>query len=157
MIARARAWFDGRSRREKWMILAMLALLGVTIVWVVVLPIDDALSSARRANADAAVRLAQTRARVDAVKALRRARPEAPAAPLDALVRESASAAGFALESVTPDGTKLRVHLNSARGGALLAWLGGLEDQGVIVDQLNVTDAGNHNVAADITFRKMAS
>ncbi len=157
MIARFRTWFDGRSRREKWMILAMLALLGVTLVWAVVLPIDDALSSARRRNADAAVRLAQTRAQVDAVKAVRRARPEAPATPLDTLVRESASAAGFALDSVAADGGKLRVHLNAARGGALLGWLGDLEAQGVIVDQLNVTDAGNRTVAADITFRKMAS
>lgn len=157
MIARAKIWFDGRSKREKWMILAMLALLGVTIVWAVVLPIDDALSSARRRNADAAIRLAQTRAQVDAVKALRRARPEAPATPLDTLVRESASAAGFALDSATADGAKLRVHLNSARGGALLAWLGGLEEQGVIVEQVSVTDAGNRNVAADIIFRKMAS
>lgn len=157
MIARFRAWFDGRSRREKWMILVMLALLGVTIVWGIIRPIDEALSSARRANADAAVRLARTQAQVGAVKALRRARPEAPTMPLDALVRESASAAGFALDSVAADGAKLRVHLNSARGGALLAWLGGLEEQGVIVDQLNVTDAGNRNVAADITFRKMAS
>ncbi len=157
MIARARAWFDGRSRREKWMILVMLALLGVTLVWGIVLPIDDALSSARRRNADAAVRLAQTRAQVDAVKALRRARPEPPAAPLDTLVRESASAAGFALDSVTPDGPRLRVRINAARGGALLAWLGGIEEQGVVVDQINVTDAGNRTVAADITFRKMAS
>ena len=157
MIVRFRTWFDGRSRREKWMILVMLALFGVTIAWGIIRPIDEALSSARRANADAAVRLAQTRAQVDAVKALRRARPEAPTTPLDTLVRESASAAGFALDSVAADGGKLRVHLNSARGGALLAWLGGLEDQGVIVDQLNVTDGGNHNVAADITFRKMAS
>ncbi|QDZ07739.1 type II secretion system protein M [Sphingomonas panacisoli] len=157
MIARFRTWFDGRSRREKWMILVMLALLGVTLVWVLVLPIDDALSSARRRNADAAIRLAQTRAQVEAVKTVRRARPEAPTTPLDALVRESASAAGFALDSVAADGAKLRVHLNSARGGALLGWLGDLEGQGVIVDQLNVTDAGNHNVAADITFRKMAS
>ena len=156
MIARFRTWFDGLSRREKWLILVMIGLFGVTLAWGVIRPIDEALSSARRANADAAVRLAQTRAQVDAVKALRRARPEAPATALDALVRESAAAAGFALDTVTTDGAKLRVHLNSARGGALLAWLGGLEEQGVIVDQLNVTDAGNHNVAADITLRKMA-
>lgn len=157
MIARFRTWFDGRSRREKWMILVMLALLGVTLVWAIVLPIDDALSSAQRRNADAAIRLAQTRAQVDAVKAVRRARPEPPATPLDTLVRESASAAGFALDSVAADGARLRVHLNSARGGALLGWLGEMEGQGVIVDQLNVTDAGNRNVSADITFRKMAS
>lgn len=156
MIARFKTWFDGRSRREKWMILFMLALLGITAVWIIVLPIDEALSSARRRNADAAIRLAQTRGQVDAVRALRRARPEALAEPIDAVVRQSASNAGFALDSVVADGTKLRVHLASARGGALLGWLGALEGQGVLVDQLNVTDAGNHNVAADITFRMMA-
>ena len=156
MIARAKTWFDARSRREKWMILAMLALVGVTAAWIVVLPIDDALSAARRRNADAAIRLAQTRGQVAAVRALRRARPEASATPLDALVRQSASDAGFALDSVAADGAKLRVRLNSARGGALLGWLGALEGQGVLVDRLNVTDAGNRNVAADITFRMTA-
>lgn len=156
MIARLKTWFDGRSRREKWMILSMLALLGVTAVWIIVLPIDEALSSARRRNTDAAIRLAQTRGQIDAVRALRRARPEVPADPIDAIVRQSASNAGFALDSVAADGNKLRVHLASARGGALLGWLGELERQGVLVDQLNVTDAGNHNVAADITFRMMA-
>ncbi|THD36961.1 MAG: type II secretion system protein M [Sphingomonas sp.] len=156
MIARFRTWFDGRSRREKWMILVMLALLGVTIVWLVVLPIDDALSSARRRNADAAIQLAQTRGQVDAVRALRRTRPVVLADPIDLVVRQSASNAGFALDSVAADGAKLRVHIASARGGALLGWLGELEGQGVLVDQLSVTDAGNHNVAADITFRMMA-
>jgi general secretion pathway protein M len=156
MIARLKTWFDGRSRREKWLILSMLALLGVTAAWIIVLPIDEALSSARRRNADAAIRLAQTRGQVDAVRALRRARPEALAEPLDAIVRQSGSAAGFALDSVSTDGNKLRVHINSARGGALLAWLGELEGQGVLVDQLSVTDAGSHNVAAEITFRMMA-
>lgn len=156
MIAQLRAWFDGRSRREKWMILAMLALLGVTVVWIVVLPIDDALSAARRRNMDAAIRLAQTRGQVDAVRAVRRSRPEVSTTPLDALVRQSASTAGFALDTVAADGAKLRVHLNSARGGALLGWLGDLEGRGVLVDQLNVTDAGNRTVAADITFRMMA-
>lgn len=156
MIARLKTWFDGRSRREKWMILFMLALLAVTAVWIIVLPIDEALSSARRRNVDAAIRLAQTRGQVDAVKALRRARPEVLADPIDAIVRQSASSAGFALDSVAVDGVRLRVHLNSARGGALLAWLGELEEKGVLVDQLNVTDAGSHTVAADITFRMMA-
>lgn len=156
MIVRLKSWFDGRSQREKWLILVMLALFAVTLAWGVIRPIDEALSSARRANADAATRLAETRAQVDAVKAVRHARPEPPAMPIDTLVRESAASAGFALDSVAADGPRLRIHLNSARGGALLAWLGDLEAQGVLVDHLAVTDAGNRNVAADITFRKMA-
>ncbi|HEX4693964.1 type II secretion system protein GspM [Sphingomonas sp.] len=156
MTAQLKSWFDGRSRREKWLILAMLALLGLTIVWGVIRPLDEALSSARRRNADAAVRLAQTREQVAAVRAIRRALPEVVAEPIDAIVRQSASSAGFSLDSVAADGAKLRVHINSARGGALLAWLGDLEARGVLVEQASVTDAGNHNVAADITFRMMA-
>ncbi len=155
MTARLMAWFDGRSRREKWMILAMLALFGVALIFGIVRPVDEALSSARRRNADAAIRLAQTRAQLDALKVLRRSRPDRLAGPLDAVVRQSADTAGFSLDSVSPDGNRLRVHIGSARGGALLAWLGGLDEQGVLVDDLNVTDNGQRAVSADITFREM--
>ncbi|MBN8807714.1 MAG: type II secretion system protein M [Sphingomonas sp.] len=153
MIATFRPWFDGRSRREKWLILAMIGLAAVTLVWGLSRPIAEALSSARQRNADAAIRLAQTRAQVDAVRALRRTRPEAAAGPIEAIVRQSAGAAGLTLDSVAPEGAKLHVHINSARGGALLAWIGGLEGQGVLVDRLAITDSGNRTVAADITFR----
>ena len=156
MIAQLRTWFDGRSVREKWMILAMLALLAITIVWGVALPLSAALSSARERSNDAAIRLAQTQAEVDAVKALRRSRPAAPAGQIDAIVRQSAASAGFSLDSVTPDGNRLRVHINSARGGALLGWLGDLETQGVLVDELNASDNGNRAVSADITFKAMS-
>jgi general secretion pathway protein M len=156
MIERLTTWFGGRSQREKWMILAMLALLAVTIVWGVALPLADALSSARQRTNDAALRLAQTRADVDAVKALRRARPAAPAGRIEEIVRQSAGQAGFTLDSVAPDSGRLRVHVNSARGGALLAWLGDLEAQGVLVDELNASDNGNRAVSADITFKAMA-
>lgn len=157
MIARFRRWFDGRSRREKWLILAMLALFAVALAWGLARPIDEALSSARQRNADAAIRLAQTRAQVDAVRGIRRVRPEAAAGPIDAIVRQSAAGAGLTLDAVAPDGAKLRVHVASARGGALLAWIGGLEGQGVLVDRLTISDRGNRTVAADIVFRMAAS
>ncbi len=156
MIAQLRTWFDTRSSREKWLILLMIGLMAVALIWGIARPVDEALSSARRRNADAAIRLAQTEAQVEAVKAIRKARPEAPAGALDAIVRTSGAAAGFTLDSVTPDGTRLRVHINSARGGALLAWLSSLEAQGVLIDQADITDAGNSTVAANLVFRVMA-
>jgi general secretion pathway protein M len=155
MTARLTTWFSGRSRREKWMILAMLALFGVALIVGIARPVDEALSSARRRNADAAIRLAQTEAQLDALKVLRRTRPDRLAGSLDAVVRQSADSAGFSLDSVTPDGNRLRVHIGSAKGGAMLAWLSGLEEQGVLVDDLNVTDNGQRAVSADITFRAM--
>jgi general secretion pathway protein M len=156
MTERLASWFNGRSRREKWMILAMLALLGVALVFGISRPVEEALSSARRRNADAAIRLAQTEGQLDALKVLRRTRPERLAGSLEAIVRQSADSAGFSLDSVAPDGNRLRVHIGSAKGGALLSWLGGLEEQGVLVDDLNVTDNGQRAVSADITFRAMA-
>jgi general secretion pathway protein M len=157
MIERFRIWFDGRSRREKWLVLVMLGLLAVTLVWGLSRPIDEALSSARQRNADSAIRLAQTRAQVEAVRTLRRIRPQNAAGPIEAIVRQSATAAGLTLDSVIADGAGLRVHINSARGGALLSWIGGLEGQGVLVDRLSITDSGNRTVAADISFRMAAS
>jgi general secretion pathway protein M len=157
MIARFRTWFDGRSVREKWMVLAMLALLAITIVWGVTRPLGEALSSARERNNDAGVRLAQTQGQVDAVKALRRGRPTAAAGPIEDVVRQSAATAGFTLDAVTPDGPRLKVHINSARGGALLAWLGDLEAQGVLVDDLNASDNGSQAVSADISFKRVAA
>jgi general secretion pathway protein M len=155
MTARLMTWFNGRSGREKWMVLAMLALFGVALIVGIARPVDEALSSARRHNADAALRLAQTQAQLDALKVLRRIRPDRLAGSLDAVVRQSADSAGFSLDTVSPDGNRLRVHIGSAKGGALLAWLGGLEEQGVLVDDLNVTDNGQRAVSADITFRAM--
>lgn len=156
MNAAIRTWFDARSVRERVMVLVMLALLVIVVIWGTVVPLSEALSSARQRNADVAVRLARTQAQVDAVKALRRSRSAAPAGPIDETVRQTAAAAGFTLDSVAPDGNRVRVHINSARGGALMAWLAALEAQGVLVDDLNASDNGNRAVGADITFRAAA-
>ena len=52
-----RAWFAGRSLRERRLILVMVALLAVTIVWgLVIRPVRDGLSSTRERYADAVVR-----------------------------------------------------------------------------------------------------
>lgn len=155
MSAAIKTWFDARSVRERVMILVMLALFVVVVIWGTVVPLGEALSSARQRNADAAVRLARTQMQVDAVNALRRMHT-APAGAIDETVRQTAAAAGFTLDSVSPDGNRVRVHINSARGGALMAWLASLETQGVLVDELNASDNGNRAVAADITFRAAA-
>lgn len=152
MIARAKLWFMTLSQREKWLILGALALFGVVLVWLVVLPIDDALSAARQRHADAVVRLAETRGQIDAIKRARRGGGVLPG-PLDAIIRERAQAGGLALESVVPEGNRLRIHIASAKGGALLGWLGELEASGVLVDRLDITNNGDQSVAADITLR----
>ena len=70
MTSSLRTWFEGRSLRERRLILAMLALAALTLVWAaVVRPVRDGLASARERHADAVIRLAETETAVDAIRA----------------------------------------------------------------------------------------
>jgi general secretion pathway protein M len=155
MIERLKLWFAERSLREKRLVLAMAALAGLTLIWAVIIrPISDGLSSTRERHADAVIRLAQTQARVAAVTALQRHRPAPIQASLDAVIRERANDAGFALASVTPQGQdRVQISIASARPSALFGWIAGLEDAGILVDSLGTTDNGDKTVSAQITLK----
>ena len=150
-----RAWFDARSLREKRLILAMLGLAALTLAWAaIILPVSDGLNASRERHDDAVVRLADTEARVEALAALRRARPPATAGGLDAAIRASADAAGLPLETLNQLGpARVQVGLGSARAGALMAWTASLERQGLLVDSAQLTNNGDQTVAARLTLR----
>lgn len=148
-----RAWFAGRSLRERRMILVMLALLAVTIVWAgVIRPVRDGLASARDRHADAVMRLGETQNAVDALKANRRIRPLTGS--LADVVRAEATAAGFTIGTLDQQGAG-RVHLTiqSGRGPALSAWLARLERLGILVEAATLRDTGNGTLAADLVVR----
>jgi general secretion pathway protein M len=153
-----RLWFDGRSLREKRLLLAMLALAALTLVWAgIVLPVTDGLSSSRQRLGDAVVRLGETEARVDALAALARARPAALPGGLDAELRRRADAAGFTLGTLNQLGPgRVQIGIASARGGALMAWVASLESAGILVESMRLTDGGDHTVAAQMTLRARA-
>ena len=155
MSDRIRLWFNGRSLREKRMILVMLALLVVTVIWgLIIRPVGDGLSAARERHVPVVLLLADTRDRAEAIRALRRGGAGPVSGPLDAAVRQSADAAGFALATLDPaDGGAVRFTITSARGGALLAWLTQLEASGVVVDQLVTANNGDRTVSAQVTVR----
>lgn len=156
---RLRAWFDGRSLREKRLVLAMAALAVLVLVWTaVLLPIGDGLAAARDRQAAAVLLLAQTEARVAALKALERDPPPALGAPLDGVIRARADAAGFALASVTAQGPdRIQIAIASARPGALTAWIAGLEDDGILIDTLNMTDNGDRTVSVQMSLKTRAA
>lgn len=89
-----RPWFEGRSLRERRMILVMLGLLALTILWGgIIRPVRDGLSSARERHADAVVRLAATQSELAAIKGAGRLVPLTGS--LADAVRLRADAAGF--------------------------------------------------------------
>ena len=69
-------------------------------------------------------------------------------------MRERANEAGFALGSVTAQGTdRVQISIPSAKPGALFAWIAGLEDSGILIDQLSTGNNGDQTVSAQITLK----
>ncbi len=152
-----RTWFDARSKREQRLLLAMVALAIVTAVWgLVVRPFGDAMASARERHAAAVIRLGQTRADLDALRAIRAGRPLT--GTLADAVRAYAEQAGFTVASLDPDGAGgLRVAIPSARGNAMVGWLARLERAGIVVDAATLADNGDRTVSARLVLRARAS
>lgn len=154
-----KTWFDGRSLREKRMLLVMMALAVLTLVWgAIIRPVGDGLSSARERHASAVTRLGETQAQVAVLRDLQRRRPPPLTGTLADVVRAQADQAGFALASLDPDGAdRLRVGIPSAKPAALARWLARLERTGILVDAATMTNNGNRTVAATLTLKARAS
>lgn len=155
MIGAMRRWFAALTLREKRLVLVAAALAVITLVWFgIIRPIGDGLSSARSRYNGAVGRLADTRAQMQALTSLQADRPPPLAVPIDIAVRDRANIAGFALNSVTPQGSAaVQVTITAARPAALFGWIADLESSGVIVDTITTTDNGDQTVAATITFK----
>jgi general secretion pathway protein M len=156
MIAALKAWFDGRTLRERRMLLVMAAAIALTIIWFgIFLPVSDGLSSSRTRLNDAVARLGNAEAELDAIKTLQQHRPQPIPGPLDDYVRESAGDAGFALSNVAPQGDgRVQIAIPTARPGALFGWLTDLEGAGVVVASIDVSNNGDQTVAAQMTLMK---
>ena len=150
-------WFEGRSTREKRLLLVMAALMVVTLLWGGILrPLGDGLSSARERHADAVIRLGEAQAIADELRQRRR-RP-ALSGTLADTIRLSAEQAGFTLSGLTEDGPgRVRAQIASARAAALTPWLARLERGGVLVDQATLTDNGDRTLGVALVLRARVS
>jgi general secretion pathway protein M len=159
MIEQFKTWYGDRSLREKRMLIVMAALAVLTLVWAgIVRPLGDGLSSARERHMDAVIRLAETQGRVRAVATLQRDRAAPLNAPLDAVIRDRANEAGFALASVAPQGQNgVQIAIASARPGALFGWIARLESAGILVDALSTTDNGDKTLSVQMTLKARRS
>ncbi|HEU4961601.1 MAG TPA: type II secretion system protein M [Sphingomonas sp.] len=156
MIAALKAWFHGRTLRERRMLLAMAAMIVLTVIWFgVFLPVSDGLSSSRTRLNDAVVRLGDTEAELDAIEGLQKNRPQPIPDQLDDIIRQRAGDAGFALSNVAPQGDgRVQIAIPTARPGALFAWIADLEAAGIVVASIDVSNNGDKTVAAQMTLMK---
>ena len=157
-LASGRAWFVERSRREKRLLIAMVALMALTLIWYgLIRPLGDAQSSERQRHADAVIRLGATEARVDALREIGRVRAVPLTGTLADTVRARAADAGFTIASLDEDGpTRVRVVIAGAKPAALVPWLARLEAAGILVDAAALTDKGDRTIGVQLTLKTRA-
>ena len=154
MTAQFLAWYAARTPRERLTILIGGVVVVFGLLYLVAVPVTDALASAKARHANAVIALGETERRVEAIKRMASG-PAVLDAPLDSLIRTRADAAGFALTDVTPQGANgVRISIATARPGALLAWIAELEQSGILVDTLGTTDNGDKTVAVTLTLKE---
>lgn len=143
MIGVLREWIEGRSVRERWMLLVMGVLLAIVILWLaVVWPVQSGLKSGAERLDVALDRNAAVRAKVKALEKMPRGEGARLSVPIAQLVSESAGEAGFTLERAQEQGPgRLDIAIASAKPQALFSWIAGLEAQGVTVDTLTAQPA----------------
>jgi len=147
-------WYRARTQREQYMVLGGGIAVILAFCYFLIVPLSDALASAKARHADAVISLGETQVRIDAVKDMQASRAAPLDAPLEAMIRARANDAGFALTSVTPQGSdRVQIAIASARPGALIGWIAGLESSGVLIDRLGTTDNGDRTVAVQMTLK----
>ena len=155
MIERMRTLWAERSLRERQLLLIMFALLALVIL---IFGIVRPLANAKAAAADRLDRVTLDSGQIAAaVETLRDARRGAPAPLTGTLmlaVSQSATAAGFTLSTLDPQGDdRVGIALSSAKSPALFGWLRSLSRQGVFVERMTMRPNGDATLAVDGTLR----
>ncbi len=139
MIASLRIWWSDHSASER----GLMAVLGLAILiiflWLGIWrPVTDGLEASETRLGAALDRYGSVRAKVEALKRLP-ARPLRATLPVEQVVTQTATEAGFILDRVGAQGPgRMAVSIGSARTSALLSWISRLEEAGVGVRSINI-------------------
>ncbi|MBX9796316.1 type II secretion system protein GspM [Sphingomonas sp.] len=155
MIGALGRWFTALSPRERALIgIAALLLAGIVGWFGIVRPATIGLEQARARHAAAAQQLATVQGQLAALTPLAKAGPAKLNAPLDTVLRERATLAGFTLSTVSAQSDNgVLIALPAARPRALFGWIAALEADGILVQQLQVTDNGDQTLSVSVTLR----
>lgn len=132
-------WWSGLSGRERRLVALMLVMVGGTLLWLGVWrPVEAGIASGWVRYGAAVDANASVRGKIAALKATPAIPPRGAA--IAQSVAQSASEAGLTLDRSAAQGEgRLAITIRSARSGPLLAWLSGLEGQGVQVETISMT------------------
>jgi general secretion pathway protein M len=149
-------WWRTRTLREQRLLLAMIAILAIVLIWLLIVrPLGDALSRARERHGAAAQAVAEARAQADLIRRLEQGAPPALGIPLDSLISQSATEAGFPVTRVERDGAGIATFVSSSvRPQAFFAWVEQMEStRGLLVERLSATTNSDQTLSVQVTFR----
>lgn len=159
MIARLADYWGQRTVRERRLIAMMLVIAVPLLLWLLVArPLTGALGDAKDRQAEAVARHGRILARIDAIEhGASSGSPPARVGALDLFVAESASQRGLTLDTNTPQGADaVVIRIARARPEALVEWLSGFEDQGIVIEDMRMTQSQDSSVALEARLRRSA-
>lgn len=155
-------WWRALSLRERWLIGVAGALACCTIGWFgITLPLLGALDTARERHGAAIDRqagVAQRVAEIDLLTANRGAHGNQTAGPdaataLSIWIGQSAVEQGFTLSRNDAQGPdRAAIAIGNARAPALIGWVAGLEQGGIMAQELSMRPNRDGTIAVTATF-----
>lgn len=155
-VGTARQWWDGRTVRERRMLLFMSGLLTVVLVWFLI--VSPALAwregaAERRVSAEADLTAVQADLRTLSAGEGQGAARTADAQGLEPIVRQSAEAAGLEVTLGMDASGRLGFRFPSVTSGALFGWLSSLKTtNGIEVSSLGVTENADATLQVEGAF-----
>lgn len=145
-------WWRARSRRERGLLMVMAALAAFVLGWLLVVqPLSDALDAQKAGHGAAVIALAEARARLEAGGGPAGA---VAALPVDSLIGQAATEAGFAGARITAQGpARAIVAIDAARPQAMFGWLVRLERSGLIVERLRAQANSDRTLSVEASLR----
>lgn len=155
MMAQIRQFWDGRSQREQWLLGVMCTLFALVLsVFVVILPLSDAISAARERLSRAAQASGQVETRIAALDKARRGPVPQTGAALATTIVATAQDAGFALDRANAQGNdRVAITIPAVKSMALFAWLGDLDARGIFAETITVRRNADASLSVDAVLR----
>lgn len=149
------AWWRTRTLREQRLLLVMGALALLVLAWLLVIrPLGDALSEAKGRHGAAAIALAEARGLSEAIRAAEAGAPAALPMPLDSMISQAATEAGFTITRLDRHSSvQTSLVMDAVRPQAFFTWVAQMEARGLIVERLTATPNTDRTLAIQTTFR----
>lgn len=157
MIEAFKNWYNNMSLRERAMVAVAAGLSAVVVaIYGLYLPLTNAITDQRIAYREALERRVSVEAMVADLRA--NASPTVAAgeqAALEPIIRGTATEAGFSVDELTSQGQdKVALYMAQAKPAALMKWIAETEMSGVLVETIEIKQAGDQTVAARIVLTR---